>query len=128
MWGLACEVLRGAFEVIEGPYCTLRLVMSGEDVSHGFKVGQRVLDKKGNAGTVMYIGPVATSKSAETTYVGGWAAPLCKPGGALRRAREASPRLHCVVAARRTGVLPVVRGAQACHAAARRCCDASRVN
>lgn len=33
-------------------------------------VGQRVLDKQGFKGTVRYVGPVATSKSAETVYAG----------------------------------------------------------
>jgi len=46
------------------------LEMAAEGGSTGFVVGQRVLDKKGDAATVKYVGPVATSKSAETVYVG----------------------------------------------------------
>lgn len=34
-------------------------------------IGQRVADKDGSRGTIKYIGPVITSKSAETVYAGG---------------------------------------------------------
>ena len=33
-------------------------------------VGQRVADKDGSRGTVQYLGPVATSKSADVVYAG----------------------------------------------------------
>ena len=35
-----------------------------------FTLGQRVADKDGCRGTIRYIGPVATSKSADTVYAG----------------------------------------------------------
>ncbi len=38
--------------------------------SSGVFVGQRVCDKDGFRGTVRYIGPVATSKTAGAVYAG----------------------------------------------------------
>ena len=35
-----------------------------------FEIGARIVDKKGSRGTVRYVGPVATSKSADAVYVG----------------------------------------------------------
>lgn len=34
------------------------------------ELGQRVIDREGFRGVVRYLGPVATSKSAETVYAG----------------------------------------------------------
>jgi len=34
------------------------------------QVRQRICDKDGNKGTVRYVGPVATSKKADTVYAG----------------------------------------------------------
>jgi len=56
------------------------------DASGGIIVGDRVQDKDGFLGTVRYIGPVATSKSAETIYAGergaarraSWVPALCR--------------------------------------------------
>ena len=39
-------------------------------MSTTLRIGQRVADREGFIGTVRYIGPVATSKSAETQYAG----------------------------------------------------------
>jgi dynactin complex subunit len=41
-----------------------------------FSIGQRVVDKDGFRGTVQYVGPVATSKTADAVYAGvEWDAP-----------------------------------------------------
>ncbi|RYG50172.1 hypothetical protein EON67_05755 [archaeon] len=36
----------------------------------GLSLGQRVCDAKGFVGSVRYLGPVATSKAADTLYAG----------------------------------------------------------
>jgi hypothetical protein len=51
-------------------------------------VGQRVADKDGARGTVRYVGPVATSKTADAVYA-----------GAGRRCGATSQRLFCVLCA-----------------------------
>lgn len=42
----------------------------GADTASDICVGDRVRDKSGNRATVRYVGPVATSKSADAVYVG----------------------------------------------------------
>ncbi|KAA0175538.1 hypothetical protein FNF27_02948 [Cafeteria roenbergensis] len=42
----------------------------GADAASDIRIGDRVRDKSGNRATVRYLGPVATSKSADAVYVG----------------------------------------------------------
>ena len=46
-------------------------------------IGQRVCDKDGFRATIMYLGPVATSKSRETIYAG--APPSAGPANGSRK-------------------------------------------
>lgn len=54
--------------------------------------GDRVIDRSENAGTVRYVGPVATSKTASTVYVGACGARVRPRPRSLKRAavRQAS--------------------------------------
>ena len=63
------------------------------------QVGQRVMDKNGFIGTVRYVGPVPTSKKAETMYAG--AGALCcvhaMPPTPLPTRTRQLPAGHCVL-------------------------------